>query len=269
VGEPGGVVPGQVTVTLFGKVAVLAALVDPHVDVELVLVARGAAGLDGIVAAADRAGVPCRRVAPAKVTRLSGHGRHDQGVAATVRAPGVRPLDRWLADRGGRPAAVVVLDGVTNPANVGMIVRTVTAAGLEGTVVPRLGTPGVGPLVVKASAGVALRAPTLGCRTAAEGLAALADAGFTVYGLRAGGGHGLFATELAERAAFVLGNESDGVSPAAAAGVGRWLSIPLAGGVESLNVAAAAAVLAYEVARRRMTAGRPGPVGDGVPGSSR
>lgn len=235
-------------ITVYGRMPVLEALADDRVDVERVLLARTARGgsVDAIVAEARRRGVTLQRVAPEKVTRVSGNGRHDQGVVASVAAPGVVELDEWLADAPTR-AAVVVLDRVTNPANVGMVVRAVTAAGLEGVVLPRSGGPDVGPLVVKASAGVAFRAPLLRADTAAAAVDALATAGFATVGLKGEGGEPLWSAPLPDRAAYVLGNETEGVTVA----VASWVSIPLAGGVESLNVATAAAVLAYEVARRR------------------
>jgi 23S rRNA (guanosine2251-2'-O)-methyltransferase len=235
---------------------VLAALDDDRVAVERVLVARTARGpsVDDIVAAARRRGVALQRVAPEKVTRVSGNGRHDQGVVADVAAPAVAELDAWDPPA---TAAVVVLDRVTNPANVGMVVRAATAAGLEAVVLPRAGVPDIGPLVVKASAGVAFRAPILQCPTAVEAVTWLAGAGFEVVGLRGDGGEDLWSAPLPARAAYVLGNETDGVSAVVAERVTSWVSIPLAGGVESLNVATAAAVLAYEVARRRRVAGAP------------
>lgn len=234
--------------TVYGRMPVLEALADERVDVERLLVARNARGIDDILEAARARGVAVQRVAPEKVTRVSGNGRHDQGVVADVSAPGVAELAEWSPPP---VAAVVVLDRVTNPSNVGMVVRAWTAAGLEGVVLPRAGVPDVGPLVVKASAGVAFRAPLLRCPTAAEGIGVLAAAGFGVIGLRGDDGEPLWSAALPERAAYVLGNESEGVSPAVAGLVTTWVSIPLAGGVESLNVATAAAVLAYEVARRR------------------
>ena len=235
-------------ITVYGRMPVLEALADERVAVERVLLARTARGdsVDEIVAAARRRGVPLQRVAPEKVTRVSGNGRHDQGVVASVEAPGVVELEEWVAGAPA-PASVVVLDRVTNPANVGMVVRAVVAAGLEGVVLPRAGGPDVGPLVVKASAGVAFRAPLLRCDTAATGVAVLGGAGFEAVGLRGDGGEPLWSAALPHRAAYVLGNETEGVTVE----VGSWISIPLAGGVESLNVATAAAVLAYEVARRR------------------
>lgn len=140
---------------------------------------------------------------------------------------------------------------VTNPSNVGMIIRSAAGAGLSGVVLPEVGSPDIGPLVVRASAGIALRTTILRCPSAAAGTAALADAGLAVHGLRTAGAEVLFTSELGERAAYVLGNETDGISAPVAALVERWLAIPMARGVESLNVASAAAVLAFEVARRR------------------
>jgi 23S rRNA (guanosine2251-2'-O)-methyltransferase len=175
-----------------------------------------------------------------------------------VVAQGIGPLDAWLTRHPApSPVALVLLDGVTNPANVGMVVRSAAGAGLDGTVLPRAGSPDVGPLLVRASAGVALRAPLLRCATASAAVDALTAAGVTPVGLRAHGAPSLFDGPLPDRAAYVLGNESEGLSPAVAGRLPEWRSIPLAGGVESLNVAATAAVVAFEASRRRGGAAAP------------
>lgn len=232
-------------VRVYGRMPVLEALADPAVTVELVLLARTARGdtVDDIVRLAGERGVALKRVAPEKVTRTSGNGRHDQGVVAEVTAQGVVPLSSWLAD-GNVPRHLLLLDGVTNPSNVGMIVRTATAAGLDGVVLPDAGSPDVGPLVVKASAGVAFRATILSAATPAEALRLLAD--LPSVGLRAGA-PSLFDTPLPERAVWVLGSEHDGVTVAC----DQWRSVPMANSVESLNVAITAAIVAYELVRPR------------------
>jgi 23S rRNA (guanosine2251-2'-O)-methyltransferase len=168
-------------------------------------------------------------------------------VVAEVTAPGLLPLDDWLA--ANLATALLVLDGVTNPQNVGMILRTATAAGLDGVVLPAAGSPDVGPLVVKASAGVAFRATILTAPTAEHAVAALRSAGVRVVGLRADA-PSLFAGDLPTRGAYVLGGEHQGVT----VDVDEWRSLPLANGVESLNVAVTAGIVAYELARGR----RPG-----------
>jgi 23S rRNA (guanosine2251-2'-O)-methyltransferase len=246
--------PDERRVRVFGTRAVLEALVDDRVPVERLLVARTAKGsaVEEVLAAAAARGLRADRVAPEKVHRASGSAHHDQGVLAEVVAEGIEPLETWLGRRPAPvPMAVLLLDGVTNPANVGMVVRSAAGAGLDGTVLPRTGSPDIGPLLVRASAGVALRAPLLRCPTASAGVDALAAAAVAVVGLRAGGAPSLFDAELPARAAYVLGSEAEGVSPAVAERVTAWRSIPLAGGVESLNVAATAAVVAFEASRRR------------------
>jgi 23S rRNA (guanosine2251-2'-O)-methyltransferase len=134
-----------------------------------------------------------------------------------------------------------------------MIIRSATAAGIDGIVVPRRGVASIDPLVVKASAGVAFRAPILKTFTAAEAVAALKHGGFHVVGLDARGDDDLFTAHLPEPVAFVLGSETAGLGPDVADLVDTWVSIPMAGGVESLNVAAAAAVVCFELVRRSRT----------------
>jgi 23S rRNA (guanosine2251-2'-O)-methyltransferase len=190
---------------------------------------------------------------------LAGNGHHDQGVLADVVAPRMQPVADFAArfhgdDLRNDPAAILVLDRVTNPGNVGMVLRTATAAGLDGVLLPRRGSPAIDPLVIKASAGVAFRAPVLRAATAEEGCAALRGAGFTVFGLDAGGAS-LLDAELPRRVALVLGNETVGLSPAVRAECDGILAIPMQGGVESLNVASAAAVAAFELMRRRRRTG--------------
>jgi 23S rRNA (guanosine2251-2'-O)-methyltransferase len=163
----------------------------------------------------------------------------------------VAPRMRRLADAlAGRPSRVLVLDGITTPANVGMILRTATAAGVDGIVVPRRGVASIDPLVVKASAGVAFHAPVLRCYTAEEACRDLREAGYPLYALAGDARESLFDADLPRRAAYVLGGETDGVSEEVRRHVTGLLSIPMAGGVESLNVASAAAVLCFELVRR-------------------
>lgn len=242
-------------VTVYGRKPVLEALADGGLEVDKVLLADNARGpaVREILDAAAARSVPVHRASAHRVKVLAGNGRHDQGVLADVVAPRMRPLSSFLDGLTPAGAAsVLVLDQITNPANVGMILRTATAAGLDGVVLPRRGVPGVDPLVVKASAGVAFHAPVLRCATAVEAGTALAGAGFTLLGLSAGGPRSVFAAPLPDRVAFVLGNETSGVSDAVRDAVHGWLSIPMTGGVESLNVASAAAVLCFELVRRRI-----------------
>jgi 23S rRNA (guanosine2251-2'-O)-methyltransferase len=239
-------------VTVYGRKPVLEALADSGLTVDKVLLAEGARGpaADQIRTAAARRGVPVQTASAHRVKVLAGNGKQDQGVLADVVAPRMRPLTTALADRRP-PRSVLLLDGITTPANVGMILRTATAAGVDGIVVPRHGVASIDPLVVKSSAGVAFRAPMLRCPTAGDAAAELRKSGYRLFGLAGTARQSLFTATLPQRSVFVLGGETAGISEAVRPHVQEWLSIPMSGGVESLNVASAAAVLCFELVRRR------------------
>ncbi|HEY3505995.1 MAG TPA: RNA methyltransferase [Actinocatenispora sp.] len=245
--------PKDTFITVYGRMPVLEVLQDRELRVDKLVVADSARGgnLERILAEAARQGVPVRSAPAQRVKLLAGNGKHDQGIIADVVAPRMRTLNEFVRSvRSGGRHDVLVLDGVNNPANVGMIIRTATAAGVSGVVLPRVGSPDIDPLVIKASAGVAFRASIVRCRTAAEAVRELSGAGFRVHGLSGDGSASLYRERFGGLSAFVLGNETEGVSRETAGLIDRWVSIPMAGGVESLNVASAAAVLCFDLVRR-------------------
>ncbi|WP_018349444.1 TrmH family RNA methyltransferase [Longispora albida] len=243
--------PKDTFITVYGRMPVLAILEDPAREVDKLVIAEGSRGdnLGRILDLAKRRGVPVRYASAHRVKLLAGNGKHDQGVIADVVAPGMRTLAEFVDSAAAR-CSVLVLDGVNNPSNVGMILRTATAAGLSGIVLPHVGSPAIDPLVIKASAGVAFSAPIVRSGTGAEAVRELREAGFATFGLAGDGRSTLYQAQFPSRSAFVLGNETEGVSPDTAKHIDEWLSIPMAGGVESLNVASAAAVLCFDLVRR-------------------
>jgi 23S rRNA (guanosine2251-2'-O)-methyltransferase len=247
---PPAVSPKDRFITVYGRNPVHEVLLDDGLEVDKVVLAEGARGegVRDIQRAAKRRGLQVQWASAERVKKLAGNGRQDQGVFADVVAPRMLPLDVALAE--GRLRTVLVLDGITTPANVGMILRSATAAGLDGIVVPRKGVASIDPLVVKASAGVAFRAPIVKAFTAEDAVRDLRAAGFHVTGLDASGDDDLFSAHLPEPVAFVLGSETAGLTPEVATQVQTWVSIPMAAGVESLNVSAAAAVVCFELVRR-------------------
>ncbi|WP_043659889.1 TrmH family RNA methyltransferase [Thermocrispum municipale] len=240
-------------VTVYGRKPVLEVLADRSLTVDKVVLAEGSRGqaVSEIRRAAKARGVPVNTASAHRVKVLAGNGKQDQGVLADVVAPRMRPLADALASDA--PRRMLLLDGITTPANVGMILRTATAAGIGGVIVPRKGVASIDPLVVKASAGVAFRAPVLRCATAAEAAQAAVSAGYALYALAADAPHSVFTAPLEDRAVFVLGSESAGIGQAVRELVTGQLSIPMRGGVESLNVSAAAAVLCFELLRREQS----------------
>jgi 23S rRNA (guanosine2251-2'-O)-methyltransferase len=237
-------------VTVYGRNPVIEVLDDPSLVVDKVVLAEGARGpqVGEILGLAADRGVPVQRASADRVKKLAGNGRQDQGVFADVVAPRMRSLEDALDDVDLR--RVLLLDGITTPANVGMILRTATAAGVDGIVVPRRGVASIDPMVVKASAGVAFRAPILKVGTAGEAAVQLRTAGFHLVGLASDGPASLFEAQWPPQVVFVLGSETAGVGSDVADLVHAWVSIPMAGGVESLNVSAAAAVVCFELVRR-------------------
>lgn len=239
--------------TVYGRRPVLAALLDDELQVAKVHLAERSDGptIDQIIDAAHERGVDLEWTSAARVKMLSGNGKQDQGVAADIEASRMQGLADWLTTAPDE-ARILLLDGITTPANVGMIIRTATAAGMDGVVVPTRGVADLGPLVVKASAGIVFRAPLLRCRTAVEALTLLRQAKFRVYGLAGEARTGLYAADFADRAVFCLGGESTGLTPEVRDHIQVPVSIPMAQDVDSLNVASAAAVLCFELVRRKL-----------------
>lgn len=239
-------------ITVYGRKPVLEVLSRRDLAVRRVHLAKEARGpvVREIRAAAEERGIELAIKSAAEVNRVSRNAKQDQGVAADVEAPSMRAFASYLAQlEPERGSHLLALDNVTTPANVGMILRTATVLGLDGVLLPRRGCPDIGPLVIKASAGVAFRAPILRCAELADALSDAKLAGFCVYGLSDRGATPLDALRARERAIFMLGNETEGISSAIAPLVDEWVRIPMARAGDSLNVASAAAIVAYVLAR--------------------
>ncbi|MGH3829161.1 MAG: TrmH family RNA methyltransferase [Pseudonocardiaceae bacterium] len=241
--------PREKFITIYGRMPVLEALQKRDLNVAKVIIADNAHGraIDQIVAEARRRDIEVQHASPFRIKQLAGNGKQDQGVVADITAPRMARLSDYLAARGDQRTTLFLLDGVTNPSNIGMILRSATAAGIDGVILPRLGSPHVGPLVIKASAGVAFEASILNSPSAAEAASVLRKRGFTVYGLTPTAKRSIFQTDLAPRSALVLGGETSGSTIAP----DTRLRIPMRNQVESLNVAVAASIVAFELSRRR------------------
>lgn len=235
--------------TIYGRKAVLEALDDQGMDCRILHLAksnRSGGVLKDIQRSAQARGVENREHSREELARISRNGRQDQGVALDVYCAQMRELEDYQSSLSQHGQRILALDGVTNPQNMGMVIRSAAAAGVDGVLYADRGNPALGPLVIKASAGTVFRAPLLRCQSIAEGAASLVDAGFQMYRLQAQGHRSLFDGQaFADRALFVLGGESNGISEALSALPGEDLAIPMANGVESLNVAVSGALVAY------------------------
>ncbi len=210
------------------------------------VVEAGAAGRDERLAAAvDRLqgrGDAVLRVKRGLLREVA-DTRSPQGIVGVVAAPS------WaLSDVVAGSGPVVVLDRVQDPGNLGAIARTAEAAGAAGLLLaPGSVDPG-NPKAVRASAGSLLRLPAA---VSDDPVAALHRSGRTVWATAGRGGTPCYAADLSAPFGLVLGQEGQGVAPGLAARADGRLTVPMAGRVESLNVAATAAVILFEAARQR------------------
>jgi 23S rRNA (guanosine2251-2'-O)-methyltransferase len=208
--------------------------------------------LGEIVDLAGSAGVAIRRVGPAQIDAVALTGA-PQGVVA--RADPIVAADLGSlaeATAGGTLPFLVVLDGVTDPRNLGAIMRSALSAGATGLVIRRHRSVGLTPAALKAAAGAAEYLPVAIVSGIPAALGVLATAGVWSVALEAGAPTRLWDLHVAtEPVALVLGSEGRGLGRLARQRCDLAVGIPLAGPIGSLNVAAAAALACFEVARRR------------------
>ena len=174
--------------------------------------------------------------------------RDHQGVVARV-AP-YRYADAYELARDERPL-LVCLDQVTDPHNLGAVVRSAEGAGATGVVVPAHGSVRVTPAVSRASAGAIEHVPIAVVPNLARFLTEVKGSDLWIWGAATDGGSLLWDTDLAGGVAFVLGAEGKGLRPLVRRACDGIVSIPLGGRIDSLNVSVAAGVLLYEARRQR------------------
>jgi 23S rRNA (guanosine2251-2'-O)-methyltransferase len=207
---------------------------------------------EAIKLAAGR-GVPVLEAGAAELDRLTGGALH-QGLALRVRAYDYAHPDDLLtraADVGQLPL-IVALDGVTDPRNLGAIVRSAAAFGAHGVVVPARRSAGVTAGAWKASAGALARLPVARAANLARALQSYRDAGVFVAGLDAAGPTGIRDLDLATAPlVLVTGSEGRGLSRIAAQACDVLVQIPIAAATESLNAGVATGIALYEVAAIR------------------
>jgi len=204
--------------------------------------------------AADR-GIAILEISRAELDRMTGGVLH-QGVGLQVPAFAYEPFDDLLAAADERPAPLLVgLDGVTDPRNLGAVIRSVAAFGADGVFLPERRAAGMTATAWRTSAGTAARVLVSQVINMTRALKACQAAGFTVVGLDADGETDLYDLEVAVGPlVVVVGSEGRGLSRLVGATCDLRVSIPMRSEVESLNASVAAAVTLAEVARRR-TAG--------------
>jgi 23S rRNA (guanosine2251-2'-O)-methyltransferase len=233
---------------VYGVNPVLEALRAHPQDVIRVLVDhKRSKGAERVTQAATDAGV---RVEEAGDLDRRARGGVHQGVGAELAEFKYLELPDLL-DQLSQPQFLLVLDGVTDPQNLGALVRSAHALGAQGVVVPKDRAAGVTPAVTKAAAGALEHCPIARVTNLSRAIDQMKEAGIWTVALAAEGEKELGDIDLTSPIALVMGSEGEGVRPLVQKTCDHVARIPMAGKVGSLNVSAAGAIALYEVARQR------------------
>jgi 23S rRNA (guanosine2251-2'-O)-methyltransferase len=222
-------------------------------EISEILVLRTARGIDDIRRLAATHGVRVRELPKPAIERLA-QTRSPQGVIAVVSSFHYAALSELVerADKADEPALFVALDGVTDPQNLGAIARSAEAAGAHGLLLPVRRSASVGAAAEKASAGALEHLPVAQVGNLARALAELKQSGIWIAALDSGAERTVFELDLAtDPLCVVIGGEGGGVSRLVRERADAVARIPMSGRVESLNASAAAAVVLFEIRRRR------------------
>lgn len=176
---------------------------------------------------------------------------HHQGVVALLSPKEYVALDEILASAGPAPF-LVLLDEIEDPQNLGAILRSAEGAGADGVILPERRSAGLTETVFEVSAGALEHLRVARVPNLAQAMETLKTRGFWLVGAESGGDGLFFEFDFTQPVAVVLGSEGKGLRQLTRKKCDRVLSIPMRGKVNSLNVAAAAAVFFFEVARQRI-----------------
>lgn len=190
----------------------------------------------------------------AGIERLAGLTARHQGIAALMHEYEYAAMEDIFEQK---PDPVVVVDGVTDPRNLGALMRSAEGAGVGAIVLARDRTVGITPAAVKSSAGAWIHLKIAQCGNVARTLEQLKEAGYWIVSLAPGGDTPLYDLDTTRKLAIVVGSEDRGVRDIVRKGSDFVVGIPMRGKVNSLNVSVAAAVALFEIARRRGTAKAP------------
>ncbi len=214
---------------------------------------RHDARIADVLAAAAASGVRVMRVPSRRLDGFYGGGRH-QGIVARVRPRDERADLETILDALAEPPLLLVLDGVTDPHNLGACLRVADAAGAHAVISPKDRSAGLSPAVAKVASGAAESVPFLSVTNLARTLEALKERNVWVIGTAQDADEDLYAAALPEAIAWVLGSEGEGMRRLTREHCDRVVRLPMRGQVASLNVAVAAGLCLYESRRRRAAA---------------
>ena len=232
--------------TIYGRNAVMEALEDEAVTIHKVHLSKSnkdAQVLEEMKAIANKRGIEVKYHDKQSLSRISKNAKQDQGVALDI------VLEHFGDEQGFKTShksyRIIALDGIANPQNLGMIIRSCAAGNVDAILLPSKGAAQISPLVIKASVGTIFKMPIIKTSNLKETLASFKKEGAEVYTLSSHVESSYKEQKYGSKTIFVLGNESEGVSKSVESICDKSIAIPMQRGVESLNVAVTASLLAF------------------------
>ena len=232
--------------TIYGRNAVLEVLQDETIEIHKLHLSdsnKTASVLTQMLSLAKERDIEVAYHDKKTLSRISKNAKQDQGVALDIMLPHSTDIETFVSENS--TYRVIALDGVTNPQNLGMIIRSCAAGQIDAILIPSKGNAQISPLVIKASAGTLFKLPILKTPNLKRALESMKAQGATLYTLASDAPQNYRETDYPPCTVFVLGNENSGVSPEIRALCEHSISIPMQRGVESLNVAVTASLLAF------------------------
>jgi 23S rRNA (guanosine2251-2'-O)-methyltransferase len=202
-----------------------------------------------ILTLAGARGIPVEMAGRGRLDDIA-HSEHHQGVAGYFHGRPPLHLERVLEDCRS-PALLLLLDGIQDPQNLGALIRTAEAVGVDAVITPRHRAAALTPAAVKASAGASEHLPVISVPNLAQAMARISEAGIWRVGLAAEAEERYDRVDYREPTAIVIGGEGEGLRQLTRKSCDRLVSLPMTGRVASLNAAAAGAAILYEAFRQR------------------
>ena len=230
-------------ITLYGRNVVVEVLEDDTVEIHKLHMAESNK-TDGVIkkilSLAKKRGINIAWHDKSALSRISKNAKQDQGVACDVIS---KSYQHAMEIKKLKEFRLIALDGIHNPQNLGMIIRSCAAGNVDGIILPKKNSAKISPLVIKASAGTLFKLPIYFCNSLDEILKDLD--GTKIYALSSHAKESIYDLNPHAKSIFVLGNESEGVSSEVEKLCNEKLKIPMNRGVESLNVAVTASLIAF------------------------
>jgi 23S rRNA (guanosine2251-2'-O)-methyltransferase len=217
-----------------------------------IIVAEGRTGeaLQKVILTAKQRGIPVEFADRAYLDRAAGRIAH-QGILALCESFSYKEVDDLIDEDNGRNGhLVLILDSISDPQNLGSLIRTANCCGAKGVIIPEDRAASVTAAVVKASAGAARHTPVAKVVNLVRTIEHLKEKGFWIYGTDAGEGQNIRLMNYDRRIGLVMGSEGKGMRPSIRKQCDFLLSIPMKGKINSFNVAVAAGIMMYEIGRQ-------------------